>query len=287
LYPVSFRSITNLQGILRNMAVDGILATGMMVLLISGMFDLSVGSILSLSGVITAWLMKKGEWPVSVAIMAGLMLSATAGLINGFIVAKVKVNALITTLGTMGIYGGFAILIAGPSITFLPRSFGAIGQAEFLGIQTPVWVMFGVAGTAHYLLSYTRYFRQYYYIGSNAKAAMLSGINVERMQMIAFTLMGLVAGIAGISFAARVETAVSNAGVGAELRAITAVILGGASLTGGKGSVWGALLGVTFVALVSNALIIARVSSEFQNIIMGFILVLAVATDSFMTRKQR
>lgn len=287
LYPVSFRSVENLQGILRNMAVDGILAVGMTLLMISGVFDLSVGSILSLIGVITAWLMKAKGWPVPAAIGAGLGTALLAGFINGWIVAKVKVNALITTLGTMGIYAGLAVLIAGPSITFLPRSFGQMGQANILGLQTPVWIMIVLAAVAHYLLTSTRFFRQYYYIGSNARAAALSGIDVERLQIIAFTLMGLVAGIAGIAFAARVETAVSNAGVGAELRAITAVILGGASLTGGKGTIWGALLGVTFVALVSNALIIARVSSEFQNIIMGFILVLAVAADSLMNRKQR
>lgn len=287
LYPVSFRSIENVQGILRNMAMDGILAVGMTLLMISGVFDLSVGSILSLVGVITAWLMKKQGWPVPAAISIGLLSALMAGFINGWIVAKVKVNALITTLGTMGIYAGLAILIAGPGITFLPRSFGQLGQSIFLGLQTPVWIMLILAGIAHYLLTSTRFFRQYYYIGSNPRAAALSGINVERLQIVAFTLMGLVAGIAGIAFAARIETAVAQAGVGAELRAITAVILGGASLTGGKGTIWGALLGVTFVALVSNALIIARVSSEFQNIIMGFILVLAVATDSLMNRKQR
>jgi ribose transport system permease protein len=287
LYPISFRSLPNVQAILRNMAVDGILAVGMMMLLVSGVFDLSVGSMLSMTGVMAGWLMKVQGWPVPAAVTAALLIAALGGFTNGFVVAKVKVNALITTLGTMGIFQGIAILLGGPGITFLPRSFTRLGQAEILGIQTPVWLMFGLALAAHYLLTYTRFFRQYYYIGSNAKAAALSGINVERVQMLAFTIMGVVAGIAGIAFASRVATAVSNAGVGAELRVITAVILGGASLTGGKGTIWGAMLGVTFVALVTNVLIIAKVSSEWQGIIMGIILVLAVATDSFMTRKTR
>ena len=126
--------------------------------------------------------------------------------------------------------------------------------------------------------------RQYYYIGSNARAARLSGIEVERMQILGFTMMGLMAGLAGLAFAARVGTAVSSAGAGAELRVITAVILGGASLTGGKGSMPGALLGVAFMALVNNILIITRVSSYWQSIVVGFILVLAVALDSYRTR---
>jgi ribose transport system permease protein len=259
----------------------------MMMLMVSGVFDLSVGSMLSMIGVVTAWLMKVHGWPVPLAIAAGLCVAALGGFINGFVVAKVKVNALITTLGTMGIYQGIAILIAGPSITFLPKSFGEIGQAEWLGLQTPIWIMAGLGVIAHYLLTHTRFFRQYYYIGSNIKAATLSGINVERMQILGFTVMGVIAGIAGIALAARFETAVSNAGVGAELRAITAVILGGASLTGGKGTIWGALLGVVFIALIRNVLIIANVSPQWQDIITGVILVLAVATDSFMTRKRR
>src|SRR5262249_50668675 len=153
---------------------------------------------------------------------------------------------LIATLGTLGIYQGVAILVAGPSIANLPASFTVLGQAEILGVQLPVWFMLGLAATAHYLLRHTRYFRQFYYVGSNAGAARLSGIAVERVQVLGFTLNGLIAGTAGLAFAARVGTAVSTAGVGTELRVITAVILGGASLSGGKGSVPGALIGVVF-----------------------------------------
>lgn len=287
LFPVSFPTKANFFAILRNLAVDGILATGMMMLMVSGVFDLSVGSMMSMIGVVTGYLMKVHGWPVPAAITAGLGVAALGGFLNGLVVAKVRVNALITTLGTMGIFQGVAILIGGPGITFLPEKFTALGQGEWLGLQNPVWLMLLIAMVGHYLLARTRFFRQYYYIGSNAKAAHLSGINVERMQIIGFTLMGLIAGIAGIAFAARVATAVSNAGVGAELRVITAVILGGASLTGGKGTIWGALIGVVFMALISNVLIIAKVSSEWQGIILGIILVLAVAIDSVMNRKTK
>lgn len=284
LYPVSFFSAGNARAILNNLAVDGILAVGMMLLLVSGVFDLSVGSMMSLTGVVAGYLMVKQGWPVPVAVTASLLVAALGGMVNGLLVARAKVNALITTLGTLGIFQGVAILIAGPSIANLPAGFSSLGQTELFGVQLPVLLMLALAVVFHLLLSSTRFFRQYYYIGSNPKAARLSGINVERMQIIGFTLMGLIAGVAGLCFAARVGTAVSNAGVGAELRVITAVILGGASLTGGKGSIPGALIGVVFMALLTNVLIIARVSTYWQGITVGVILVLAVALDSYRTK---
>jgi ribose/xylose/arabinose/galactoside ABC-type transport system permease subunit len=143
-----------------------------------------------------------------------------------------------------------------------------------------------LAIVGHYCLRHTRFFRQYYYIGSNPKAAHLSGIKVERMQMLGFTIMGTLAGLAGIAYASRIATATSTVGVGSELQAITAVILGGASLTGGKGTIWGAMLGVFFMGLMKNVLIISGVSSEWQGIILGAVLVLAVALDSVMNRKR-
>jgi ribose transport system permease protein len=284
LFPTSFFARDNLRVILNNLAVDGILAIGMMTLMIAGVFDLSVGSMLSLVGVVTGWLLVHARWPVVPAVAAGLAVAALGGLVNGLLVAHARVNALITTLGTLGIFQGIAILIAGPSIADLPPSFTALGQTEWLGLQLPVWFLLVLAAAAHYLLRHTRYFRQLYYVGSNLRAARLSGIDVERMQVLGFTLSGLVAGAAGLAFAARVGTAVSNAGLGAELRVITAVILGGASLSGGKGSIGGALVGVLFMALVNNVLIIARVSSYWQGIVVGVILVLVVALDSYQNR---
>jgi ribose transport system permease protein len=218
---------------------------------------------------------------VPVAVLGGIAAGAAAGLLNGVIVARAKVNALIATLGTMGIYRGVAVLLGGPGITFLPPSFSRPGQAVLLGLQGPVWLMLVVAILFQFMLERTRFFRQYYYIGNNAKAARLSGIDVPRMQIVGFTLMGLLAGIAGIAFASRVGTSVSVSGDGAELRIITAAILGGASLNGGKGTIWGALIGVGFVALVNNALIIGSVSAYWQSIITGIVLVLAVSLDRF------
>jgi ribose transport system permease protein len=287
LYPHSFFSTDNLRVILNNLAVDGILAVGMMALMIAGVFDLSVGSMLSMVGVITGWLLVKHSWPVTAAVAAGLVVAALGGLANGLLVARAQVNALITTLGSLGIFQGVAILIAGPSVANLPSGFTRLGQTEVLGLQPPVWLMLALAVAAHYLLRHTRYFRRFYYVGSNARAARLSGISVENVQILGFTLNGLIAGVAGLAFAARVGTAVSTAGVGTELRVITAVILGGASLSGGKGSVAGALIGVVFMALINNVLIIARVSSYWQGIVVGAILVLAVGLDSYQNRARK
>src|ERR1700722_2855574 len=150
LYPTSFGNFRNFSAILRNLAFEGILAIGMMIMLVGGNFDLSVGSMASMVGVVTGALMKVWNWPVPLAVATGLLIAALGGFINGFIVAKVKVNALITTLGTMGIFQGIALLIGGPGITYLPEDFSGFGQAEFLGLQNPVWVLFFLAIVANY-----------------------------------------------------------------------------------------------------------------------------------------
>ncbi len=284
LYPTSFCSWENARAILRNLAVDGTLAVGMMALMIAGVFDLSVGSMMSMVGVLTGWLIVRHGWPAAPAMAAGLTAAGVGGLVNGLLVARARVNALITTLGTLKMLGGVALLIGGPGIANLPESFTAIGQGEVLGLQLPVWFMLALAVGADFLLRNSRRFRQLYFVGANAKAARLSGIDVERIQVMAFVLTGLIAGAAGILYAARVGTALSIAGSGAELRVVTAVILGGASLSGGKGSIPGALIGVVFIALVYNALIIVGIPSEWHDIVVGAILVLAVALDSYQNR---
>lgn len=207
LYPYTFRSWDNLNAILRNLAFEGLLAIGMMVLLISGSFDLSVGAMASMIGVITGYLMKQAGWPVPLAVVAGLAIAAICGAVNGLLVAKFRVNALITTLGTMGVFQGVALLIGGPGIVFLAESFSRLGRAEWLGVQSPVWLLLLLAVVFHLLLTHTRFFRQYYYIGSNAHAARLSGLHVEALQIAAFTLVGTLAGLAGIVYASRIATA--------------------------------------------------------------------------------
>lgn len=281
-----FATLSNVKAIAVNHVFEGVLALGMMLMLIGGMFDLSVGGMASMAGVTTGWLMKQAGWPVPLAMAGGLGVAAAGGWLNGFIVAKVRVNALIATLGTMGVFSGVALLIGGPGITFLPASFAGLGKNEWHRLPLPVWLLAGLAAGAYYCLAHTRFFRQFYYLGANPKAARLSGMNVERLQMLAFTLMGLLAGLAGIVSAARFATASGTIGAGKELGAITAAILGGASLNGGRGTAWGALLGVAFMAIIENMLLIEHVRPEFKNILLGLVLVFAVALDSLFNRKQ-
>jgi ribose transport system permease protein len=281
-FPRSFPTWANLTALLRNMALDGVMACGMVVLMVGGVFDLSIGSMFSMAGVLTAWMLTTARMPPLLAIPAGLAIAALGGTLNGWMVAKVKVNALIATLGTMQVFRGIAVLVGGPAITNLPPGYVRFGQAEWLGLQSPIWLLLAVAVAGQYLLAKTRFFRKYYYIGANPKAALLSGISVERMQVFSFALMGFLAGLAGMTFAARVATATSTSGDGAELRIITAVILGGASLSGGRGTVWGTLAGVLFISLINNIMIFARLSPEWQSIIIGCVLVIAVAMDRFL-----
>lgn len=279
IWPATFPTFDNISLVLLNLSIESIVAVGMMLLLISGMFDLSVGSVVAFAGSIAAYFMYWYGMYVPVAILVGLGFAAFIGLVNGLFVAKIGINPLIQTLAMMGIVRGLALMIAGAGIQNLPEGFNAIGQSKILGLQTPVWFMIIIVALFSILVSQTVFFRQYYYIGGNEKAARLSGIRVERVKIIGFVLTSLLAGVAGILLASRLGAGLATSGRGMELRVITAVILGGASLLGGQGKIIGALLGTIFMGLVSNIMILARVSGYWQEIVLGVILILAVAVD--------
>ena len=280
-YPNNFFDWYNFSAVMLNAAQTGILVTGMMLLMIAGMFDLSIGSTLAFSGVVAGALVAWWGVPAGFAVTGGIAAGALFGAINGFIVTRVRVNALIATLATMAIYRGVTQLVSGTGITPIGASFSAYGQSMFLGLQTPFWVMLVVVVVGGWAVARTRFFRQFYFIGGNARAAQLSGIRVQRLTLIAFVIMGALAGLAGVLGAARLDSAVVTAGIGIELSVITAAVLGGASLRGGEGSVLGGALGVLFIALVQNALIINGVGVFWQNIIIGSVLLLAVSLDRF------
>ncbi|MEM9833501.1 MAG: ABC transporter permease [Bacteroidota bacterium] len=285
IWPTKFPTFDNISLVLLNLSIESIVAVGMMLLLISGMFDLSVGSVVAFSGSITAYLMYYYGMYTPVAILVGLGLSAVIGLVNGLLVAKVGINPLIQTLAMMGIVRGLALMIAGAGIQNLPADFNAIGQTKILGIQSPVWFMLIIVAVFSILVARTVFFRQFYYIGGNEKAANLSGIRVDRVKIIGFVIISSLAGIAGILLASRLGAALATSGRGMELRVITAVILGGASLLGGQGKIIGALLGTLFMGLVSNIMILARVSGYWQEIILGLILIVAVAIDILLKKR--
>lgn len=285
IWPQQFFSLENLSLVLLNLSIDAIVAVGMMILLISGAFDLSVGSVVAFAGGFAAYLMFYWGVYVPVAILAALAVSLVIGFINGWLVASVGINPLIQTLAMMGIVRGLALMVSGSGIQNLPDGFNALGQASFLGFQLPVWYMIAVVVIFSFLVARTIFFRRYYYIGGNEKAALLSGIRVGRMKIYSFMLMSFLAGLAGIILAARLGAGMPTTGQGLELKVITAVILGGASLLGGQGKIVGALLGTLFMGIVANIMILARVSGYWQQIIFGIILIFAVAIDLILQKR--
>lgn len=285
IFPTTFPSFGNFRQILLNLSTDTIVAVGMMVLLISGAFDLSVGSVVAFTGCFTAYLMYFLNLPVPVALAAGLLSALIIGTVNGYLIAYQHINPMIQTLAMMGIVRGLALLVSGSGIQNLPYWFNAIGQSRLLGIQMPVWYMLAVVAVFSFLAQKTVFFRRYYYIGGNEVAAELSGIRAKKMKMIAFMLSALLAGVAGILLASRLGAALPTMGRGLELRVITAVILGGASLSGGMGRIPGALLGALFMGVVANIMVIARVSGYWQEIILGIILIATLWADQTLQKK--
>ena len=281
VYPNNFPTSSNISAVLLNAAQNGILVAGMMLLMIAGSFDLSVGSTLALAGVWAGVVVGWWHWPAPFGFVAALIVGAIAGAVNGAIVTRLGINALIATLATMTIYRGLTYLTAGTGVTPISDDFRAYGETVVFGIQTPFWVMLVIVAVGGWAVARTRFFRQYYFIGGNARAAKLSGIRVERLTLIGFTIVGTLAGLAGALAASRLNSAVVSAGIGVELSVITATVLGGASLKGGEGTILGGVLGVLFIALVQNAMIINGIGIFWQPIIVGLVLLLAVSLDRY------
>ena len=287
IFPNTFPTFGNLSQLLLNLSIDTIVAVGMMILLISGVFDLSVGSIVAFTGCLTAWLMQVYSVPVPLALAIGLLNALVIGCLNGYLISYQGINPMIQTLAMMGIVRGGALLVSGAGIQNLPYWFNAVGQSRLMGIQMPVWYMLLLVALFTFLTNRTIFFRRYYFIGSNERAADLSGIRVKRMKLFAFVLSAGLAGVAGILLSSRLGTALPTMGRGMELRVITAVILGGASLSGGSGKVTGALMGALFMGIVANIMVIARVSGYWQEMILGIILILTLWADNLVQRKYK
>jgi ribose transport system permease protein len=287
LEPATFTRPANAAVVLLDTAQTGILACGMMVLLISGMFDLSIGGILGFSGIMAGLAAKHLGLPPIPAFLIGCGWGLLLGAVNGVLVTKFKINALIATLATLSIYRGLLQLVSGAGVTNIGNGYTVFGQTQILGIYSPFWFMAVIVLLFAFLVGRTRYFRQAYYIGGNARAAKLSGINVDRTVFSFFVIMGLLAGLAGALLASRLNTAVVLAGQGVELKVITAVVLGGASLSGGVGTIFGAFLGVLLMALLQNAMIIAGINPFWQLIVVGVVLLISVGLDQFARARSR
>ncbi|EPM4587483.1 ribose ABC transporter permease [Vibrio cholerae] len=280
----NFFTVDNLLNILRQTSVNAIIAVGMtLVILIAGI-DLSVGSVLALCGAFAATLVAM-EVPVLVAVPTALLAGAALGAISGIIIAKGKVQAFIATLVTMTLLRGVTMVYTdgrpiSTGFTDTADTFAWFGTGYALGIPVPVWLMVVVFAGAWYLLNHTRFGRYVYAVGGNESATRLSGINVDRVKIGVYAICGLLAALAGIIVTSRLSSAQPTAGMGYELDAIAAVVLGGTSLMGGKGRIMGTLIGALIIGFLNNALNLLDVSSYYQMIAKAVVILLAVLVDN-------
>lgn len=275
-----FLSATNLINIARQVSLIGIVSVGMTMVILSGGIDLSVGSVLAVSGTFAAYLMVKLSFPMIPAVIAGVGIGAFIGLVNGLLITKVNIPPLITTLATMTGARGIAYIITkGVPIYGFPESFSAIGQGYIWFIPVPVVIMILVFVAGYLVLNNLPLGRHIYGIGGNEEAALLSGLNVNRKKILVYLLSGLLAGIAGIVLLSRINTGSPTLGSGFELEVITAVVLGGVSISGGEGKLRGVIIGVLIMGVLSNGLIILSVDEYYQWVVRCVVLLLAVGLD--------
>lgn len=274
-----FLSVSNIKNILTQVSVNAVIAVGMSFVILTGGIDLSVGSILAISGAVAASIVKS-TGNVFLAIIVALAIGSIVGLINGILVSKGRIQAFIVTLSTMIIFRGVTYVYTnGTPISGLGQSFSSIGNMMVLGIPIPVVFMVIVFGIAFYVLSQTRYGRYIYALGGNEDSARLSGINTDKIKTLVYIICGAAAALSGIIVTSRIGSASPNAGVGFELDAIAAVVLGGTTLVGGEGSVVGTIIGALIIGVLNNGLNLMNVSPFYQSIIKGIVILLAVMSE--------
>ena len=281
LSPRAFARPANLINIFKQASINGILAMGMMFVIISGGIDLSVGSIVALTGVVAASFAHPGEYPLIVPIVFALAIGLVIGLLNGVGVAYGNIPPFIVTLGMMTIIRGFALITSGGAPVFgVTDAFENIAGA-FLFDTIPLLVVYFIIITAlsAYILTKTVFGRRVYAIGGNEISAAFSGIKVEKIRISVYMISGLLAGFAGLLLASRTVSGIPTAGQSYELDAIAAVIIGGVSMSGGSGRWYGTVIGALLIAVIGNGLDILNVSSHYQLVIKGAIIIIAVLLD--------
>lgn len=281
-----FLTVPNLTPILLGIATSSIIVVGMTGALVSGGFDLSVGSVFAMAGV-TAAVALRADVSIPISILLGVGVGVIAGLVNGLLITKVQINPFITTLGMMGIARGIGLAVTGgTTIPVRTPEFFVYGQGRTLDIPNLVLIALIAVLIGDFLMRRSAAFRQIYYVGGNEEAARLSGINVDRVKIAVYALSGLLAALAGVLSVSRFQSAEPGAGTGEELRIIAACIIGGCSLRGGKGTVIGGLFGLIFVGVINNGLVLLRVPVYWQQLSVGVVLLLAVGFDTLSQRWQ-
>ena len=278
-----FLTIYNILNVLRQTSINSIIAAGMTFVILTGGIDLSVGSVLAFCGAVSASLVGAGQ-PVLVVLIIALLTGSVVGLVTGIIVSRGKVQAFIATLVTMTIMRGATLVFTqgkpiDASTGRAANAFAGLGGGYLLGIPVPIYIMVIVYVLAWYTLHQTRFGRYIYALGGNEEAARLSGLSTLKLKTVVYGISGFLASLGGIILTARLSSAQPTAGTGYELDAIAAVVLGGTSLAGGTGRILGTIIGALIIGILNNALNIMNVSSYYQMIAKGAVILLAVLMD--------
>ena len=292
----NFTTTDNMFNVLRQTSVNLCISVGMTLVILTGGIDLSVGSVLALSGAIAAGMAHQGFDLSSMDTYVGftfwgccldaLLVGAVFGGFNGLLVTRFKVPPFVATLGVMTIARGLTMLYTGGfPITNLGEGFQFIGTGWFLGVPMPVWIAVAIILIFSFYMRETRTGRYIYAIGGNKRATLLSGIRVDKIVFLVYTLAGILSAVAGILVTARLDSAQPNAGSGYELDAIAAVVIGGASLSGGRGSIIGTVVGALIIGVLNNGLVLLDVSPFWQQVIKGLVILFAVILDRFSIKK--
>lgn len=279
----AFLSTRNMLNVLDQASTVGLVALGATVTIIGGGFDLSAGAVFAFSGAVAAFIARLG-FPVP-GLVIGMLVGLTLGLINGGLISGFRINSFVGTLASGTIIRGFAfVLTAGLLIQIEDEVFAFLGRGRFLEAKIPVYLFIGFALLVWFLLSRTTFGRYVYAIGGNEEAARLSGVRVSFVRTMTFAISGLSAGIAGVIGASRIATGQANVGLGIELSAIAAVVIGGTSIMGGEGAVWRTIFGVLLLQLISNGMNILNVPPFYQLIVQGGVILFAITLDSVRHR---
>ncbi|TWU18758.1 ABC transporter permease [Allorhodopirellula heiligendammensis] len=289
---LSDRFLTQANGlnIMRQISVNVCLSIGMTMVILSGGIDLSVGSVLAFSGAITAGLIKSAipmtwlgvefQFTTGGAILAGLSVGVLLGWFNGQMITRLKIPPFVATLGMLSIARGMTMLwTKGFPITGLGDGFAFIGTGSVLGLPVPVWVAASLVGLSALFTKKMKLGRYIYAVGGNEQTARLSGLNVNRIKVIVYTLAGALSAVAGLIMTSRLDSAQPNAGTGYELDSIAAVVIGGTSLSGGRGSIIGTVIGCLIIGVLNSGLVLLNVSPFWQQVVKGGVILTAVAID--------
>jgi len=279
-----FLSIPSLLKVLDHLSINGLMAAGMTILLISGSFDLSIGSVMALTGIVIVLMQPFG---IAISVVCGLLVGLIVGALNGVLVVKGKINAFIVTLGTMVIFKGLGlVLTASHPVKGRIEAFQAFGQASLGGIPLPVFYLVLAYAAVWYILKYTKFGRNDYAIGGNVLSSRLAGINVDLFTLLYFVFCSFAAAVAGVVLTSRVNTGSAVFGDNTPLLIIAAAVLGGTSLFGGKGTIVGTLQGVLILGLIERAMVTFNVDTNYQLLVRGLIILAVIVADALTARRK-